>query len=222
VSVRNALRERDEASISSRSPRLSGTGEAERLLLREISHRINNELASAISLVSVTASRCNSNETRTALVAVRDRLESFARVHYSLQMPDYTTTIDLAAYMQQLCRAISHSKLAERGIELSLSVGPLRMSSERCWLLGMIVFELITNAARHAFDDGAGSIHLEISPAGRSIECCVTDNGSSDPNPVPGRGISIVTGLTNALCGTIDMQFGPNGTRTVVNFPHGA
>jgi len=201
---------------------LTGSGEAERLLLREISHRVNNELASAISLVSVTARRCNSNETRAVLATVQDRLESFAQVQHSLQMPEYTTTIDLAAYIHQLCRGISHSKLSDRGIELSLSIYPLRMSSERCWFLGMIVFELITNAARHAFQDQGGSIHLEIWPAGASIECCITDNGTSDANPSPGRGLSIVTALASALCGTIDMQFGSKGTRTVVHFPHSA
>jgi two-component sensor histidine kinase len=222
MSVRNAVRQRDEATMSSLSQQLPGRVAAERLLLREFSHRINNELASAISLVSVTASRCTSNEARAALAAVRDRLESFARVHHSLQMPEYTTTIDLAAYIHQLCRAISHSKLAGKGIELSLSIYPLSMSSERCWFLGMIVFELITNAARHAFHDKAGSIHLEIWPAGTSIECCIADNGTSDANPSPRRGLSIVAALTSSLRGTVDMQFGPNGTRTVVNFPHSA
>lgn len=202
------------------SEQLPERGATERLLLREFSHRINNELASAIGVVSVAASRCDSNEARAALAAVRDRLENFARVHHSLQMPEYTTTIDLAAYMHQLCRAISHSKLASKDIELSLSIHPLRMSSERCWLLGMIVFELITNASRHAFHDRAGSIGLEIRPAGKSIECCITDNGSSDADPSPGRGLSIIAALAGSLHGTVDMQFGPNGARTSVNFPH--
>jgi two-component sensor histidine kinase len=107
----------------------------------------------------------------------------------------------------------------EKGIELSLSIAPVRMSSDRCWFLGMIVFELITNAARHAFGGGPGAIHLEIYPAGASIACCITDNGSSDTNPLPGRGTSIVMALADALCGTVDMQFGPNGAKTVISFP---
>jgi two-component sensor histidine kinase len=210
-----------EAGISSLSEQLPERGvAAERLLLREFSHRINNELASAISLISVAANRCDSNEARTALAAVQDRLESYARVHHSLQMPEYSTSIELTTYIHQLCRAISHSKLESAGIELSLSLYPLRMSSERCWFLGMIVFELITNAARHAFHNRAGSIHLEVLPVGASVECCITDNGTSDTNPSPGRGLLIVEALAAGLHGTVDMQFGPNGTRTIVNFPH--
>jgi two-component sensor histidine kinase len=205
--------------MSSLSEQLPERGATERLLLREFSHRINNEFASAIGVISVAASRCDSNEARAALGAVRDRLENFARVHHSLQMPEYTTTIDLTAYIQQLCRAISHSKLASNDIELSLSVYPLRMSSERCWLLGMIVFELITNASRHAFHGKAGLIRLEIWPADKSIECRITDNGSSDANPSPGRGLSIIAALAGSLHGTVDMQFGPNGATTIVNFP---
>jgi two-component sensor histidine kinase len=192
----------------------------ERLLLREFSHRINNELTSAISVISLAAKRCDDNEARTALAAVGGRLESFASVHHALQMPEYTTTIDVTAYIQQLCRAISNSKLAGKSIELSLSICPLRMSSDRGWFLGMIVSELITNAARHAFRDKAGSIRLEVCPVGASIECCMTDNGMSTPNPSPGRGLAIVEALADGLHGTVDMQFGPMGTRTVVSFPH--
>ena len=104
---------------------------AERLLLREFSHRINNELASAISLISVVAHRCDSKEARTVLTTVLDRLENYASVQHSLQLPEYSTTIELTTYMQQLCRAISRSKLEREGIELSLSLYSLRMPSER-------------------------------------------------------------------------------------------
>jgi two-component sensor histidine kinase len=84
---------------------------AERLLLREFSHRINNELASAIGLISVAAHRCNSHEAKSALATVRDHLECYAHVQHSLQMPEYSTDIELTTYIQQLCRAISRSRL---------------------------------------------------------------------------------------------------------------
>lgn len=210
----------DKAVISCVLDQSSGHGAAaESLLLREFTHRINNELASAIALISLAAHRCGNSEAGVALTTVLDRLENYASVQHSLQMPEYSTTIELTTYIHQLCRAISRSKLEREGIELSLSLHAFRMRSERCWLLGMIVFELITNSARHAFSDRPGSIHVEVLPTETSIQCRVTDNGRSDPNPRPGRGLAIVAALAASLHGTVDAQFGPNGTTTVVNFP---
>jgi two-component sensor histidine kinase len=191
----------------------------EQLLLRELSHRVTNELASAISVISLAAARCSSEEARTALAAVQDRLHSYASVQNSLQMPEYDICIDATAYLRRLCRAISHSKLDSRGIELLLADYPFSMSSERCRLLGMIVSELITNAARHAFRCGGGSICVELLPSGTFVECRVTDNGTSDTNICPGQGSKIINALTDSLHGTIDQQFGPQGAKSVLIFP---
>jgi two-component sensor histidine kinase len=191
----------------------------ERLLLREFSHRVNNEFASAIGAISLAAARCSSNEAKIALAAVQDRLQSYARVHHSLRMPEYSTSIEATAYLRGLCQAISQSKLESQGIELLLSVYPFRISSERCWLLGLIVSELITNAARHAFRNGAGSIHLELLPSESFVECRVTDNGTSDADVRPGTGLGIVESLAKGLHGTIDVQFGARGAKSILIFP---
>jgi two-component sensor histidine kinase len=191
----------------------------EQLLLRELSHRVTNELASAISVISLAATRCSSEEAQRALVAVQDRLHSYARVQNSLQMPEYDVRIDATAYLRRLCQAISHSKLESKGIELLLADYPFEMSSERCRLLGMIVSELITNAARHAFRGDPGSICVELLPSGTSAECRVTDDGTSDANIRPGQGFKIINALTESLHGTIDLQFGPQGSKAVLIFP---
>src|SRR6476620_317563 len=82
-----------------------------RLLLREFSHRINNEFASVIGVISIAATRSANNEAKAALVAVQDQLENYANVHHALQMPGHRSCIDASAYLRQLCRAISRSKL---------------------------------------------------------------------------------------------------------------
>jgi two-component sensor histidine kinase len=87
-----------------------------RLLLREFSHRISNEFASAISVISIAAARSANNEAKVALAAVQNRLHNYALVHHALQMPEHTSYIDAAAYLRQLCRAISRSKLESKGI----------------------------------------------------------------------------------------------------------
>jgi len=197
----------------------SGVSDEARLLLREFSHRINNEFASAIGVISIAAARFADDEAKVALAAVQDRLQNYALVHHALQMPEGVSCIDAAAYLRQLCWAISRSKLERKGIELRFVERTFRMNSERCWRLGLIVSELITNAERHAFRNGGGSIRVELLPSLSFVECRVTDNGTAEANARPGHGLKIVEALAKSLGGTIDQRFGPQGATAVLIFP---
>jgi two-component sensor histidine kinase len=190
-----------------------------RLLLREFSHRINNEFASVIGVISIAATRSANNEAKAALVAVQDQLEKYAQVHHALQMPEHRRFIDAAAYLRRLCRAISRSKLDCKGIELLLVERTFQMDSERCWRLGLIVSELITNATRHAFRNRGGLIRVELMPSMSFVECRVTDNGTGEANIRPGGGLKIIDALATSLGGTIDQHFGPRGSTCVLIFP---
>src|SRR6266849_2877867 len=147
----------------------------ERLLLREITHRVNNEFASAIQVVSFAAARSGDRNVKAALTGVIEQLHNYARVHHALQMPANNDCIDASTYLSDLCRSISRSKLANTNIELVLVERPFRMSSERCWMMGMIVAELITNSARHAFDRRGGIIRIECQTSGEFVKCSVAD-----------------------------------------------
>jgi len=153
------------------------------------------------------------------LAAVADRLQNYALVHHALQIPEHTGCIDAAAYLRQLCQSISRSRLESKGIELRLVAPPLEMNSERCWRLGLIVSELITNAERHAFHNSGGLIRVELLPSLSYVECRVTDNGTSEANTRPGHGLKIVEALAQSLGGTIDQRFGPHGATAVLIFP---
>ena len=149
----------------------------ERLLLREITHRINNEFASAIQVVSFTAARSSDRNVKAALAGVMEQLQNYARVHHALQMPVNDGCIDAAAYLRSLCGSISRSKLENRSIELVLVEFPFQMSSERCWMMGMVVAELVNNAARHASRTSCAS-HGRMSARfgiARSAARCSTD-----------------------------------------------
>ena len=120
------------------------------VLLHELNHRINNEFSSAISAVSLAAAHSGNEEVKMALSAVNELLHSYADVHRALQMPEVDGLVDAATYLRQLCLSISRSKLNHLEIQLVLAACPLLLRSDRCWRLGMIVYELITNAASHA------------------------------------------------------------------------
>jgi two-component sensor histidine kinase len=111
--------------------------------------------------------------------------------------------------------------LDRRDIELVLVEYPLHMRSEQCWRLGMIVSELITNSARHAFGDRGGTIRVELSGSGPFAECCVTDNGSSRGCHRPGRGLQIIDALAKELNGEIVHRFGTEGAQSRLIFPLG-
>ena len=161
----------------------------------------------------------DSGEAKATLGAVQDRLHNFARVQHALQMPEHGSRVDAAAYLRQLCRAICCSKLDAKGIQLVLVERSFQMDSERCWRLGLIVSELITNSARHAFRDNGGCIRVELLPSPPIIECRVTDNGSSQPTVRPGNGTRIIASLAKSVGGTIDQHFGPQGATAVLLFP---
>jgi two-component sensor histidine kinase len=193
----------------------------ERILLRELIHRINNEFSSLIGAVSRTAARSLNHEVKVALAHIIELLSHYAELHRALQMPESDTHIDAASYLENLCLSISRSRLDGMKIGLVLTASPLRLSSERCWQLGMMVHELVTNAARHAFGNGKGEIRVELSRAGQLVECTVVDNGSAPSKVQRGRGLKIVGELVKGLDGRLDQRFGQRGSFSILTFPYG-
>lgn len=191
------------------------------VLLHELNHRINNEFASAISVVSRAAARSSSNEVKVALANVMELLHRYADVHRALQVPEASTTIDISAYLRDLCLSLSRSKLDQLAIDLVLAACPLRLQSEQCWRLGMIVNELVTNAARHAFSGRQGRIRIELTQAGAFVTCKVEDNGAPPREVHEGRGLRIVRNLAKALNGHFEQRYGSEGSVSVLAFPYG-
>jgi two-component sensor histidine kinase len=191
----------------------------ERVLLQELNHRINNEFCCAISVVTLTAARSSNKEVKAALTDVTELLHHYAGVHHALQMPEHDVRVDAGAYLRKLCLSICRSKLDHMKIDLVLAAPRLWLSSDRCWLLGLIVFELVTNAARHAFPGGSGEIRVELLRAGKFVECRVLDNGSSAVSFLPRRGLKIVGQLAEALDGRFDQKFRSGGSASIVVFP---
>jgi two-component sensor histidine kinase len=217
-----AISETPEISRTSESIKIMPCDEGlfgESLLLRELTHRINNELASTIGFVSVTAARSTSDDVKVALAAVIEHIHDFARIYRALQMPPADHWIDSAGYLRELCQCIGRVKLQYRGIELVFVECPLALSASRCWRLGMIVSELIANASRHAFRDGGGRIQVELLNRDAFVECAVTDNGAGSENIEPGQGMKIIRSLVHDLRGTINHRSGAMGTRAVLSFP---
>jgi two-component sensor histidine kinase len=189
-------------------------------LLGELNHRINNEFASLIAIVSRAAAASGNDDVKRALSGVAQLLHHCAQVHRALLPPARGDLVNAEGYLGSLCRSISRSKLDHMKIDLVLAAPPLLLESGRCWRLGMIVSELITNAARHAFGGRPGRIRVELFHAGGLVKCTVSDNGSAPADAQPGHGIRIVEQLAKELNGSFGRKFGSAGTTATVAFPY--
>jgi two-component sensor histidine kinase len=169
------------------------------LLLHERNHGINNVFCSAISIVSLAVARYSSKAVKAALIDVEELLYRYAEVHNALQMLEHDAQLDASAYLHELYHSINNTELHQRNVDLVLAFTPLWLQSEQCSLLGMIVYELITNAARNAFCGKNRKIGIELSRVDSFVECMVSDNGSVPINFHPGHAPIIVNELAKAL-----------------------
>jgi len=182
----------------------------ERTLVRELTYRINTQLASAIDMVTAAAVRADHLEAKTALGNVVELLQEQANVHRVLAIPEGDALVDAAQYLRKLCLAITRSQLEPIGVHLSFQADTLPLEPERCWRLGMALHELVTNSARHAcFDGRPGEIKIKLSLAHPVVNCIIADNGSLSSRLKPARGLGIVRDLIKSLGGRLEYGFGP-------------
>jgi two-component sensor histidine kinase len=190
------------------------------LLLRELDHRIKNELTCAIYAVSAKAVQSDSVAVKAALLDVVDLLHQWGDVHRALRMPEQGRLTDAATYLQQLCLATTKYRLDRLAIRVLFSADDLQLEGERCWKLGLIVSELLTNVARHAqFDARHPELRVELILVGNLIKCRVSDNGSAFEPIRRGQGLAIIGELANSLGGRVHTSCAAEGSSFLLTFP---
>jgi two-component sensor histidine kinase len=185
-----------------------------------LNHRIRNELTSAIYTVSAKAVQSDSVAVKTALLDVVELLQECADVHQALRMPDQGHLTDAARYLQQVCFSITKYRLDRLAIRVLFSADDLRLEGERCWKLGLIVSELMTNVARHAqFDARHPELRVELTLVGNVVKCKVSDNGSASEPIRHGRGLAIIDELSSSLGGRVHTSCAAEGSSFLLTFP---
>jgi two-component sensor histidine kinase len=100
------------------------------------------------------------------------------------------------------------------------SANDLRLEGERCWKLGLIVSELLTNVARHAqFDARDPELRVELMLAGNVVKCRVSDNGSAPEPTRRGQGLAIIGELAGSLGGRVHTSWAADGCFFLLTFP---
>jgi two-component sensor histidine kinase len=190
------------------------------ILLRELNHRINSGLASAINLVSAAVVRVEGPEAKRALSDVVELLHGYADVQQALAMPRGKALIDAATYIRMMGCAMRRALLDRMNIRLALATESLPLQPERCRQFGLIVHGLVTNAEKHAcFEARTGEIKIKLTRTGALVNCLVLDNGSRSARGTTGRGLRISNDLAKGLGGRVEHGFGNEFTSVVLSFP---
>jgi two-component sensor histidine kinase len=188
-------------------------------LVEEINHRVINEYSEAIASLSLAASRAANQSTREALASAANRLRDHAESHRALLPPPMQVGTNLADYIGRICNAFAKSTLVEREVLLVLDADDIILPADRCWRIGLIIAELIRNAARHGLKGRSGQISVRVAEQVGRLICLVRDTGRPAPSSAPGRGQRLIVSLVNDLGGDVEWSFAPGGARALVRLP---
>ena len=171
------------------------------LLIREADHRIKNSLQLVVSLLSLQRSKLPDEQAIAALDSAIGRVRAVAEAHRALHQSKDLTTIAFDQMLRDLCH---HTGALSPATTITCNADEnIEIDAERAIPLGLIVSELLTNAARHAYPEGtAGTIEAGARRTPDHLEVTVTDRGvGSDTGTAASRtlGTSIVQALARQI-----------------------
>jgi PAS domain S-box-containing protein len=199
------------------------------VLLKEVHHRVKNNLQVISSLISLQADILADTQLQGVLGDVRDRVRSMALVHEKLYQTEDLAQLDFAEYALSLLNYLRSAHGAATGnVRLNTSLAPLILPVETAVSCGLILNELISNVFKHAFPNGGGevTVTLEHDPATGAVCLRVRDNGVGLPADLDWRksstlGLRLVHMLAGQIGGMVQTGSGPDpgpGTDFQVNF----
>jgi PAS domain S-box-containing protein len=187
---------------------LKGLREKE-VLLKEVHHRVKNNLNVVASLLSLQSKYVKSPDDAALFMESRDRIVAMSKIHETLYRSNDLANIDFAAYVSGLSQGLV-SAFRRPNVAMNIRIQNCSIELSKAIPLGIIINELITNCFKYAFPGNmAGVITIEMSaPAGGSILLRITDNGVGLPGGVSlqnpsSLGLSLVALLTEQVQGTV-------------------
>ncbi|MFO1068253.1 MAG: PAS domain-containing protein [Geminicoccaceae bacterium] len=179
------------------------------MLLRELHHRVKNNLQLISSLLRLQASRQASPEVRAFVDPAVRRIEAIGATWDILNRAQLAGSVGLAAYLRDLCAELAASYADAGGLELDIAASDARLDTERAIPLGLIVNELVTNAFKHGLADaGPVRVRLGAGPGGRWHLSVSNHHVPGSVPPHPGFGLQLIAIIARQLDGQVTVDLG--------------
>ncbi len=195
------------------------------VLLKEIHHRVKNNLQIISSLLYLQSTRTEHAGAVSALRESRARIKSMALIHERLYASPDLASVDMGKYTRSLVADLHHSHgTEESSVRLTFNIDDIPLGITEAIPCGLIINELVSNALKHAFPKGkAGEISIQLLRTGANrITLTVSDNGIGFPEQIdfrrsPSLGLTLVNSLVEQLGGTIELER-REGTSFTISF----
>jgi PAS domain S-box-containing protein len=190
------------------------------VLLKEVHHRVKNNLQIISSIMNLQSAYVNEDDERLKdlLHHSRDRIRSMSLIHESLYQHKDFSALDLASYIDGLARNLMMSYSLSGKVDLRLELAPTSLVLDQAIPCGLILNELISNALKHAFPTNAkGSVAIGLRCEEDRVELTVADDGLGlpagfDPHRQGNLGLELVRTLVDQLDGRLEVRSGQGVT----------
>jgi len=192
------------------------------MLTREMSHRVKNSLASVVGLLRVQSRNAPSEDVQNALKDAASRITTIAQVHDHLWRSTKIGFVDIADFAGELCRRLQETVSQK----LSCSFDHQMISADKAIPLGLLINELVSNSAKHAYPDMSGEITVSGESRGTDLHVEVADRGIGLPGdfdidqPRASLGFKVIKSLLAQLNGRIEVAANaPKGVIVRLDLP---
>lgn len=217
------LRSRQKANrlLGAANQQLEKRNQENELLLKEIHHRVKNNLEMVSSLLLLQSRQVDDPNLREVMEEGQNRVQSIGIVHQKLYQGDNLSSIDMKDYFINLSESILDTFAAEDRVQIECIMDKLELDVDTAVPLGLIVNELLTNALKYAFPDGrSGRVKIRLAVTDdESLRLEVADNGVGKTAQTKGTGFGsqLIALLTQQLGGTLQEET-QNGTLVRLEF----
>jgi two-component sensor histidine kinase len=215
-----------EERVAERTKELESSLKEKEVLLKEVHHRVKNNLQVVLGLLYLKANSAVGEETRQALQESQERIYAMALAHEELYRSGNFSQIDLADYLVRIADNILEASCPS--VLREYRAGSLFLGIKEAIPCGLIVSELVMNCAKHAFSgQGGRSLFISVEKIGNEARVEVRDDGPGFPERAPpagtpggGIGMDIVESLLDQLQGRLETSTpGTRGGAVVLRFP---